>query len=200
VISRKHGNFTFIFLIKKTKTYTNMAKIKWVLDPAHSEVRFRIRHMMISQVTGQFNKFEADVETEDEDFTTAKIRFTADLDSITTNNEQRDAHLKSGDFFDIASYPQVVFEGKKLEKVNGDYKLHGTISIRGVDKDLVLDAEYGGSARDPWGNTRVGFSVTGKINRKDFGLTYNTALETGGVLIGDEVKIDAHVEFIRQEA
>jgi len=177
-----------------------MAKIKWVMDPAHSEVQFRIRHMMISHVTGQFNKFDASVETEGDDFTTAGVRFTADLNSITTNNEQRDAHLKSGDFFDITTHPQVVFEGKKLEKTGDDYKLYGTLTIRGVSKEAVLDAEYGGSARDPWGNTRVGLSVTGKINRKEFGLTYNTTLETGGVLIGEDVKISCHVEFIRQEA
>jgi polyisoprenoid-binding protein YceI len=176
-----------------------MARIKWVLDPAHSEVQFKIRHMMIANVTGRFERFDASVETQGDDFTTADIRFTLELDSVNTNNKERDGHLKSGDFFSMAEYPQVVFTGAKLEKSGDDYKLHGVLAIRDISRPVVLDVEYGGSGRDPWGNTRVGFSVDGKINRKDFGLNYNAILETGGVLIGDDVKISAQVEFVRQE-
>ncbi len=176
-----------------------MAKITWALDPTHSEVQFKIRHMMISNVTGQLHKFNLSVETEGDDFTTAKIRFAGDPNSISTNNEQRDGHLQSNDFFDTANHPQIIFEAEKLEQDGDDeYNLYGTLTIRGVSKQIKLDVEFGGTAKDPWGNTRVGFSVTGKINRKDFGLVYNAALETGGVLIGEEVKINAQVEFIRQ--
>ncbi len=177
-----------------------MAKTTWALDAAHSEVQFRVRHMMISNVTGQLNKFDINVETEGDDFSTAKIRFTGDPNTISTNNEQRDGHLQSNDFFDTANHPQIIFEGERMEKAGDDtYKLHGTFTMRGVSKPLVLDVEYGGMAKNPWGNTLAGFTVTGKINRKDFGLIYNTALETGGVLIGDEVKITAQAEFVRQD-
>ncbi len=177
-----------------------MAKIKWNLDPAHSEVQFRVRHMMVSNVTGQMRKFDVQVETEGEDFSTAKIRFIGDPSSITTNNEQRDGHLQSNDFFDIANHPEIVFESEKLEHAGeGEFKLHGNINIRGVVKPITLDVEYGGTAKNPWGNTVTGFTITGKINRKDFGLVYNAALETGGVLIGDEVKLTAQAEFVKEE-
>jgi polyisoprenoid-binding protein YceI len=178
-----------------------MAKNTWVLDAAHSEVQFRVRHMMVSNVTGQLKKFDVTVDTDGEDFSTAKIRFTGDPNSISTNNEQRDGHLQSNDFFDTASHPEIIFEGEGLEKTGDDtFKLNGTLTIRGVSKPVTLDVEYGGMAKNPWGNTVAGFAVTGKINRKDFGLVYNAALETGGVLIGDEVKIFAQAEFVRQEA
>jgi len=176
-----------------------MARIKWVIDPAHSEVQFRIRHMMIANVTGRFERFDASVETEGDDFTSADIRFTLDLDSINTNNKERDAHLKSRDFFSVTDYPQVIFTGKKLQKTGDNYKLSGILAIRDVSREVELDVEYGGSGRDPWGNTRVGFSVEGKISRKDFGLNYNEMLESGGVLIGDDVKISGQVEFVRRE-
>lgn len=176
-----------------------MESTKWVLDPTHSEIQFKVKHLMISTVTGQFNKFSATVKTEGDDFTTAKVHFTADIDSISTNNEQRDAHLKAGDFFDAENHPQLVFKSDKLEKITDEeYKLHGTLTIRGNSKKVSLDVEFGGITQDPWGNTRVGFSVSGKINRKDFGVSFSMVSETGGLLLGDEVKLLGNAEFVKE--
>jgi polyisoprenoid-binding protein YceI len=150
-------------------------------------------------VTGSFKQFNATVETEGDDITTAKIHFTADIHSISTNNEQRDAHLRTGDFFDAENHPQLTFESNKLEKTGDEnYKLYGTLTMRGVSKPVVLNVEYGGNAQDPWGNTRIGASVSGKIHRKDFGVSFSMVSETGGVLLGEEVTINANAEFIKQ--
>jgi len=176
-----------------------MAKETWVLDPTHSELQFKIKHLMISTVTGQFNQFIATVETEGDDFSTAKAHFRADVSSISTNNEQRDAHLKNGDFFDAEKYPEIIFEGERMEKKGDDeYKLYGTLTMRGVNKKLTLDVDFGGITKDPWGNIRTGFSVSGKINRYDFGMSFGAVSETGGLLLGDEVKINANVQFVKQ--
>lgn len=177
-----------------------MAKIKWVVDPAHSEVTFKIKHMMISTVTGQFKKFEGSAETEEEDFTTATASFTVDVDSISTGNEQRDLDLKSPDFFDVAKFPQIKFVTTKSEKIDseGNYKVHGLLTIRDVTKAITLDTEFGGIIKDPWGNIRAGFTVTGKINRKDFGLKWHVVTETGGIVLSDEVRIHVGLEFIKQ--
>ncbi len=178
-----------------------MANTKWAMDATHAEVHFKVKHMLVSNVTGNFKTFNASVETEGDDMSTAKVHFTADIDSISTNNEQRDGHLKTGDFFDAANHPQLTFDSEKLEKVSGDdYKLHGTLTMRGVSKPVVLNVEYGGMMQDPWGNTRVGFSVAGKINRKDFGVSFNMASETGGILLGEDVAISANVEFVKEAA
>ncbi len=176
-----------------------MSTTKWALDPTHSELQFKVKHLMISTVTGQFNKFSGTVETKEDDFTTAKIDFAAEIDSISTNNEQRDAHLKNGDFFDAASHPQLTFKSEKLEKITADeYKLHGTLTMRGTSKKINLDVEFGGVTVDPWGNTRAGFTITGKINRQDFGVSFGAVTETGGLLLGDEVKIIANAQFVKQ--
>jgi len=176
-----------------------MANTTWALDPTHSELQFKVKHLMISTVTGQFNKFSGTVETEENDFTTAKVHFETEVNSISTNNEQRDLHLKAGDFFDAEKYPVVIFEGERMQKTSDDeYKLHGTLTIRGVSKKLVLNVEFGGVTQDPWGNTRSGFSVTGKINRHDFGISFGAVSETGGLLLGDEVRINANVQFVKQ--
>lgn len=176
-----------------------MATTNWQIDAAHSEVQFKVKHMMISTVTGYFNNFNATVETEGEDFTTAKVNFTADLSSISTNNEQRDAHLKSADFFDADNHPQVTFISNKLEKKDEEaYVLHGDLTIRGTTKPVTLQVTYGGIAVDPWGNTRVGFTVDGKINRKEFGLHWSAVTEAGGIVVSDEVKMHVNAEFIRQ--
>jgi polyisoprenoid-binding protein YceI len=186
-------------LCSQTNKLIIMANTTWALDPTHSELQFKIKHLMISTVTGQFNQFTATVETEDDDFSTAKVHFQADVNSISTNNEQRDMHLKAGDFFDAEKYPSVIFEGERMEKISEDeFKLYGTITVRGISKKLVLNVEFGGITQDPWGNTRTGFSVTGKINRYDFGITFGTVSETGGLLLGDEVKINANVQFVKQ--
>lgn len=176
-----------------------MAKVKWTLDPSHSEVQFKIRHLMITNVTGQFKSFNAELETEDEDFTTAKASFSADIDSITTGNEQRDGHLKSADFFDAGKYPTLKFIATKHDRIDEDtYTLYGDLTIRDVTKPVKLDIEYGGIIKDPWGNTRAGFTVSGKINRKEFGLQWHAVTESGGVVVGDDVRIHASVEFIKQ--
>ena len=181
-------------------TTTKMTMTKWALDHTHSEVQFKIRHLMISTVTGQFNKFQATVETEEEeDFTTAKVYFSADIDSISTNNEQRDAHLKSADFFDAANYPQLKFETERIEKVDDEnYKVYGIITIKGVSKKIVLNAEFGGVIQDPWGNARTGFSLSGKLNRSDFGLSFGLVSDAGGVGLANEVKILANVQLVKQ--
>lgn len=176
-----------------------MANQTWALDPTHSELQFKIKHLMISTVSGQFSQFKATVETVDDDFTNAKIHFEAAVDSISTNNEQRDAHLKNGDFFDVEKYPAIFFDSERMEKTGDDeYKLYGTLIMRGVSKKIALDAEFGGITKDPWGNTRTGFSVRGKINRQDFGMSFGAVSETGGLLLGDEVKINANVQFVKE--
>jgi polyisoprenoid-binding protein YceI len=176
-----------------------MANTIWSLDPTHSELQFKVKHLMISTVTGQFNQFSATIEMEDNNLTTGKVHFEADANSISTNNEQRDLHLKAGDFFEVEKYPKIIFNGDRLEKISEDeYKLYGIISIKGVSKTLALNVEFGGIAQDPWGNTRSGFSLTGKLNRYDFGISFGTVSETGGLLLGDEVRIHANVQFVKE--
>ncbi len=175
-----------------------MATTNWALDASHSELQFKVRHMMISNVTGEFQQFNATVTTEGDEFTTAKINFTADVNSITTKNEQRDGHLKSPDFFDAASHPQLSFESTQLEKLDNEhYKLHGNLTIRATTLPVALDVEYGGTIKDPWGNIRTGFVVEGKINRKDYGLNWSALTEAGGLVVSDDVKIHAAVEFVK---
>ena len=176
-----------------------MSKVKWSIDPNHSEVTFKVKHLMISTVTGHFNKFNLDVVTEGDDFSTAsEILFTADIDSINTNSDQRDAHLKSEDFFHAAKHAQLEFAGAKYE-VNGENaKLHGNLTIKGVSKPITLGVEFGGIVKDPYGQTKAGFNVTGKISRKDFGLTWNAVTESGGVVVGDEIKVNAEIQLIKQ--
>ena len=177
-----------------------MTSTKWALDVTHSEVQFKVRHLMVSTVTGQFNKFQATVETEEEeDFTTAKAYFSADINSISTNNEQRDGHLKSADFFDAENNPKLNFESERIEKVDDEnYKIYGVITIKGVSKKIVLNAEFGGVIQDPWGSVRTGFSLTGKLNRSDFGLSFGLVSDAGGVGLANEVKILANVQFVKQ--
>jgi len=175
-----------------------MAATKWGLEASHSELQFKIRHLMISNVTGHFKKFEGSVETEGDDLETAKINVTIDVDSISTNNDQRDGHLKSPDFFDVAQHPQITFESTSLKKEDGEnYKLHGNLTMHGVTNPVSLNVEYGGTVKDPWGNMRSGFSIEGKVNRKDFGLTWNGATEAGGLMLGEDVKVHANVEFVK---
>ena len=173
-----------------------MTNTKWALDPTHSEVQFKVKHLMVSTVTGQFKQFNATVETDGDDMSTAKVHFTAEADSIFTNNEHRDAHLKNADFFDAENHPQLIFDSSEFEKVdNENYKMYGTLTMRGVSKEVALNVEYGGMVQDPWGNTRVGFSVSGKINRKAHGVVMPT--EVGGALLGEEVTLNANVAFVK---
>lgn len=175
-----------------------MANTTWNLDAAHSELSFSVKHMMISNVTGTFGKFDTEVSTEDEDFSTARISFTADVDSISTKNEQRDEHLKSPDFFDAASHPQLRFESTTFEKKSEDnYMLHGNLTMRGITKPVSLKTTFGGIIKDPYGLIRSGFSLEGSINRKDFGLNWSTLTEAGGMVVSDEVRLAANVELTK---
>lgn len=177
-----------------------MATKIWVIDPMHSELQFKIKHLMITNVTGSFNIFEASVETEGEDFSKAKISFTADVDSLSTGNEQRDGHVKSADFFDAATYPKITFVTTKADNVDSDgsYDLYGDLTIRGITKNVKLSVEFGGVVKDAFGNTKAGFTINGKIHRKDFGLVWDGVTEAGGVILSDEVKIISEIQLIEQ--
>ena len=173
--------------------------IQWKLDPAHSEVQFKVRHLMISTVTGYFKKFDLEVETETEDFTSAtKIAFTADIDSIDTNSPQRDTHLKSADFFDAEKYGHLTFVGKKYEATGDEARLHGDLTVRGTTKPLTVNVEFGGIVLDPYGQTKAGFTVNGKISRKEFGLTWNAVTEAGHVVVSDEIKFHCEIQLVKQ--
>ena len=176
-----------------------MATIKWSVDPTHSEILFKVKHLMITTVTGYFKKFDVQVATASEDFATAKkIEFTADIDSIDTNNEQRDTHLKSADFFNAEEHSQLRFTGTKYEGQGDEARLHGHLTIRGITKPITLNVEYGGTVVDPYGQTKAGFTINGKISRKEFGLTWNAVTEAGSVVVSDEIKIHAEVQLVKQ--
>ncbi|PRZ21185.1 YceI family protein [Flavobacterium granuli] len=176
-----------------------MAKSTWAIDPTHSEIGFKVKHMMFTNVSGKFNAVEATIENEDDKFETSKINFSAEVHSVDTNNQDRDNHLKSGDFFDVEKFPKLSFVSTGIHKVNdGEYKISGDLTIKDVTKNVTLATEYSGAMKDPWGNTKVGLSINGNINRKDFGLTWNSALETGGVLVGEDVKLVAEIQFVKQ--
>jgi len=176
-----------------------MSKTQWALDPTHSELQFKVKHLMITTVTGSFKSFTARVETDGENFENAKIEFSAEVNSIDSGNEQRDAHLKSADFFEADKFPTLTFSSTKLEKKDEEnYLLYGNLNIKGVIKPVVIPTEFGGLAKDPWGNNKVGFTLNGKINRKDWDLNWNATLEAGGVLVSEEVKIIAEVQFVKQ--
>ena len=171
----------------------------WKSDPAHSEVQFKVKHLMITTVTGYFRKFDLEVETEDEDFTKAKrIEFTADANTIDTNSEQRDTHLRSADFFDVEKFGQILFRGKTLERAGEDYLLTGDLTIRGVTKPVAVKVRFGGIVVDPYGQTKAGFEVEGKISRKEFGLLWNAMTEAGQIVVGDEIRVLCEIQLIRQ--
>lgn len=169
------------------------------IDAAHSEISFKVKHLMISNVTGNFGKFDATVTGEKEDFTDATISFEADVDSINTGNEQRDGHLKSEDFFAADKFPKLTFVSNKVEKKGeGEYTVTGDFTVRGVTKPLTLNVEHAGTVVDPYGQTKAGFEATGKINRKDFGLNWSAVTEAGGIVVSDEVKLLLNVQLIKQ--
>ena len=156
---------------------------------------------MISNVSGKFDQFEAEVETQNEDFATAQIRATIKTASVNTSNLQRDDHLRNSDFFEVENHPDIVFSSQKVEKIDNDnFVLHGNLTLKGITKQVKLQVEYNGFTKDPWGGERAGFVVTGKINRNDFGLSFNAALETGGVVLGDEVKTHSEIQLVKQAA
>lgn len=169
------------------------------IDAAHSEISFKVKHLMITNVTGSFTKFDATIESEAADFSDAKISFEADTNSITTNNEQRDGHLKSADFFAADKFPKLSFQSKSITKKGDDsYTLTGDLTIRDTTKTVELNVEYGGTITDPYGQVKSGFEIKGKINRKDFGLTWAAVTEAGGIVLSDEVKLNLAVQMIKQ--
>ncbi len=169
----------------------------WNIDPEHSSVGFKVRHMMVSNVKGEFGKFSGVVDIDDKNIADSKVNVTIDTTSINTGVAKRDDHLKSADFFDVAKYPTMTFVSRKVTKAGNDrIKVHGDLTLHGVTREVVLDVEGpSAEAKDPWGNLRRGASATTKINRKDFGLTWNKAVETGGVLVGDDILITLEIEM-----
>jgi polyisoprenoid-binding protein YceI len=169
------------------------------IDPSHSEITFKVKHLMITNVTGGFTTFDATMESANDDFSDAKISFSADVDSITTHNEQRDTHLKSDDFFAAEKFPKISFVSKSFVKKGEDeYRLTGDITIRDTTKTVELDVEYGGTMTDPWGNIKAGFEISGKISRKEFGLGWGAVTEAGGVVVSDDVKLHLAVQMVKQ--
>ena len=175
----------------------NQTTTKWVLDIAHSELNFKIKHLMISNVNGVFRKFDAEIDGED--LTASAIHVTIDATSISTNDDARDGHLKGADFFDVENHRQITFDSTSfIKEDNGNYRLTGQLTMKGVSKEVSLDVEFGGINKDPWGNEKAAFSLNGKINRKDWGLNWNAALETGGVLVSDEVRISGDIQLVKK--
>lgn len=175
-----------------------MATTQWTIDPAHSEIQFKVKHLMITTVTGSFGTFSGGAETEGDNFENARIHFTAEIASINTNSPDRDTHLRSADFFEAETHPKLTFESTGMQrKSDEEYLLTGNLTIKGTPQPVTLKAEFGGIGTDPWGNTKAGFSLSGKISRKDFGLTWNAALETGGVMVSDEVRLLAEVQLVK---
>jgi polyisoprenoid-binding protein YceI len=172
----------------------------WTLDPAHTKITFRVRHLMITNVTGQFNKFNAEVHTSGDDFRDADIAFSMDPTSIFTGDEKRDGHLKSADFFDVEHHGDITFKSSSMKKLDvSSFELSGDLTMKGISRPVSLSVEYDGMMKDPWGVQKAGFTLTGKINRKDWDLNWNVALESGGVLVGDIVTIMADVELLKQD-
>ncbi len=175
-------------------------RTKWTIDPVHSEIQFKVKHLMITSVTGSFEKFGADIETTGDDLSKGKVEFWAEVASVTTGNEQRDAHLKSAEFFDIEKHPRITFVAKGTKEVDhdGSWDLVGDLTINGITKPIILGVEWGGVMKDPWGNTKAGVTISGKINRKEWHLNWNSALESGGVLVSDEVRISCEIQLTKQ--
>lgn len=175
-----------------------MARQNWKIDPTHSEIQFKVRHMMISTVTGSFGSFDASLES-DADFKNANIRFEADIDSISTGVADRDGHLKSADFFDAANHPKLSFESTRFEQTgDGEFILEGDLTIRETTRSVKLNVEYGGTLVDPYGQTKAGFELSGKINRKDFGLSWSAVTEAGSIVVSDDVKLLLNVQLVKQ--
>ncbi|MGX7667109.1 YceI family protein [Flavobacterium pedocola] len=176
-----------------------MATTKWAIDPIHSTIGFKVKHMMFTNVSGKFENYDANILTEGDDFTKANIEFSADINSIDTRNADRDNHLKSADFFDVENHPRMTFKASSFTQVDDEaYEIAGDLSMRGVTKFVKLPAEFSGLMTDPWGNTKAGLTISGKINRKDWGLNWNSALETGGVLVSEDVKLDIELQLLKQ--
>ena len=179
----------------------NTGNEKWVIDPTHTEISFKIRHLMITNIKGSFKEFDANISTKGDDFTTAQVECRINAVSVDTGNAERDKHIICEDFFDVAQHPQITFIARSYENVDNDgsYELLGDLIIKGISKKIKLDVEFGGVVRDPWGNEKAGFTINGKVNRKDWGLNWNASLEAGGVLLSDDVYISCEVQLMRAE-
>ena len=173
-------------------------KLKWVIDPMHTEVHFKVKHLVISTLTGTFKSFEGELKTTDLDFKDASIEFSMDVNSIDTNQEQRDAHLKSAEFFDAEQFPKISFKSTSFTKDGDDYVLVGDLTVKEVTKHVKLEVEFGGVATDFYGNEKAGFEVSGKISRKEFGLTWDGITEAGAIVVGDDIKLNINLQLAKQ--
>lgn len=191
---------TILVVLMLTVFSVTAQKTKWTFDKVHSKIQFDVAHLVISEVTGQFQDYEGTVLADKADFSDAKIDFSIDVKSINTNDENRDGHLQSADFFDAAKYPKITFKSKSMtEAGKNQYKLTGDLTMHGVTKTVTFDVKYGGTVTDPYGNVKAGFKITGVIDRTDFGLKYNSVLDSGGLLIGEEITITCNVELLKQK-
>ena len=170
----------------------------WTIDPAHSTIEFVAKHMMITTVKGRFTELEGTIVADEENLVDSSVEVTMQAASIDTRNEQRDGHLRSPDFLDVENYPEVTFRSTDISGTKDEFKLTGDLTIRGVTRPITLDVTFGGEGKDPWGGTRASFSAHGKFDRRDFGLTWNVALETGGILVSNEVKINIEAQVVLQ--
>lgn len=176
-----------------------MSKSTWSIDPSHSEIGFKVKHMMFTNVSGKFNDFKATIENNEKEFETSTISFSAQVESIDTNNIDRDNHLRSADFFDVENFPELSFQSTNIKKNSeSQFEISGDLTIKEATVNVILEAEYSGIMKDPWGNTKIGLSLSGKINRKEFGLNWNAALETGGVLVGENINLLIEAQLIKQ--
>ncbi len=190
--------FKYILLAAIFVTSSVFSQTNWNVDASHTNVGFEVDHMVISSVEGEFNKYEATISTDGTDFTNANIEFTIDVSSINTDNGDRDNHLKSDDFFNAEQFPQITFKSKSMTKVDGDnWKLVGDFTMRDVTKEIELEVKFRGLVNDPWGNTRVGFAITGEVSRFDYNLKWNNLLETGGLIVGDTVTLNIDLQLIK---
>lgn len=188
-------NILSVFLVLISFLTMN-AQTKWVIDKSHSKVEFSVSHLVISDVTGQFKSYDADIEASKDDFSDAKINFSIDVASINTENERRDSHLKGDDFFNAEKFPKITFIGKSIKKAGKNkFKLTGDFTMRDVTKQLTLDVVYNGTIKDPWGNTKAGFKITGSVNRFDYNLKWNTLTEAGGAVVGKTVYLTVNLEL-----
>jgi len=170
---------------------------KFIIDKLHSEIEFKVKHLMISTVTGRFTEFDAEIISDTEDFTDAQITFDANVESITTSIADRDNHLKSADFLDVENYPKILFKSKEIVKYNTDYHVIGLITIHGVEKEVTLMGDYNGNDVDLYGNTKYGFELRGTIKRSEFGLSFNAVTDKGGLLVSDDVILNVSVQFTK---
>lgn len=192
----------------KTKTLASLlifistisfAQTTWTVDKSHSKVGFNVTHLVIASVDGYFKEFDAQITTSGDDFAKANISFTANTNSIFTDNNDRDKHLRSDDFFNAEKYPQMIFKGKAMKKISDNkYELVGDLTIRDVTKQITLDVKFNGIVKDPWGNTKAGFKITGEINRFDYNLKWNKAIEAGSLVVGKEVELDINLELTKK--